>query len=114
MAFGLLRRGRAAGNGLGFYRFDSIAQSGENLTDGAVLTGAVANHWTFYETVEEEEEMKMAMPRMSGAHLAQGKLISSSTRGYPPGPCCSPEEVQTIHVHDQMPWYAANVTISYN
>jgi hypothetical protein len=87
-----------AGTNIGWYRFDSIANSPENLTSGTKLQGANTNNWKLYD----------------GAWFsATPTFIATSVNGYPPGKCCSTEEKNKITVRVEEQWYASSVDIIY-
>ena len=85
---------------MGFYRFDSIAQTKETLKSGSQMIHAQMMNW---------------MIELSSKSIVStdAQYIASNVRGYPPGPCCTEQEINTIHVHSQMKWNQSDISISY-
>lgn len=84
----------SSGGGVGFYRFDSLAQNSENLADGSSLTGQA---WSDVA----------ATPTGSSAEMVNPGIVSIA------GPECSKPEQRTVHVLSQTKWYASDVSIHY-
>ncbi|CAF3369214.1 unnamed protein product [Rotaria sp. Silwood2] len=85
---------------LGFYRFDSIAQTKETLKSGSCMIHAQLTEWLL------ELKSQVYVP-------ARGDYMASNIRGYPPGPCCTKNEISTILVHNETEWNQADISISY-
>lgn len=85
---------------IGFYRFDSIAQTRETLKTGSSMIHAQLIEWL----LELESHIFVR---------AQGDYMASSIRGYPPGPCCTKSEISTIHVFNETKWNQAEISIIY-
>jgi len=88
------------GTNIGFYRFDSIAQAPENLTDGSYMKGVNSSNWILFSNTPNLPTL--VFPSYVG-----------DAYGYPPGKCCSPAEVATISTTNELNWYQAIVSISY-
>lgn len=89
----------AAGEGIGFYRFDSIAQLRETLVGGSRLERAAAGGWRFYDGVT-------SVP-------AAGLFVNRSGNPWPPGPCCGWLARWTVSVHAAQEWEYSDVSITY-
>jgi hypothetical protein len=84
----------------GFYRFDSIAQTKETLKSGSLMMHALTAEWLL------QLDAQILVP-------ARGKYMASNIHGYPPGPCCTQAEMNTITVYNQSEWNQADILISY-
>ncbi|CAF1585230.1 unnamed protein product [Rotaria magnacalcarata] len=85
----------------GFYRFDSIAQTKETLKSGSSMIHAQLVEWLL------ELESHVFVP-------ARGDFMASSIRGYPPGPCCTSDEINAIHTYNETKWNQADISIVYH
>jgi hypothetical protein len=85
---------------IGFYRFDSIAQTKETLKSGSQMINAQMTDWIF------EFESGIIVP-------ATQSYIASNVHGYNPGPCCTINEINTIIVNQQVKWNQSDISIRY-
>ena len=83
------------GNGVGLYRFDSLAQSTENLSDGSSLTGQ-----TWSDVAATPEGATASEP-------VTPSVVSVA------GPECSRAEQRTVQVLSETEWDASDVSIVY-
>ena len=85
---------------MGFYRFDSIAQTKETLKSGSQMVHAQMMNWM----IELSSQWIVS---------ADPEYIASNVRGYAPGSCCTEQEINTITVHTQVKWNQSDISISY-
>ncbi len=85
----------AQGGGVGLYRFDSLAQTAENLSDGSSLT---------------DQTWSGVAATPAGATAPEP--VTSAIVGVA-GPECSRAEQRTVQVLAQTEWYASAVSIAY-
>ncbi|UJR13411.1 hypothetical protein I4U23_000426 [Adineta vaga] len=87
-------------NSFGFYRFDSIAQNKETLKSGSQMIYASMKKWN--------------LRSLSGEILPANQYnIATNVSGYPPGPCCTNQERNTIHIYQEIKWNQSNISIQY-
>ena len=85
----------SGGSGVGLYRFDSLAQNRENLTDGSSLIGQA---WSGVAVTP------------AGSTVAEAVTPALTSLA---GPECSEPEQHTVDVLSQSRWYASDVSIAY-
>jgi len=91
------------GLNIGFYRFDSIAQSHETLKSGSSLSNSIVKEWKYYSNVDT----------LRTEVLATKEFVAIQNRGYPAGKCCSEQEKKTIALHSEMEFYGSDLSIKY-
>jgi len=87
----------ANGTNIGWYRFSTIRQQVEDLQDGSYMGQVSASWWI--------------VTNSTGGFLVTDDMVTQAP--FPPGPCCTEEEVSTVTVNNEHEWNVSNVTISY-